>query len=164
MKLPSTSNISSSKKKKKIKMLGIYKLPGQCIQSGEQWNANIAFQTLTAVPGLRDTLKDTVTSHVLPLWLWHFSRIICLGNKLSPPDGLQTVKDTIQLNSFWTFFSPGILNNCHLAELKPYILSFATHDRVISLRLLQAFKKVKLQVFGLNIFCHLYTEFDSEAF
>lgn len=133
-------------------MLGIYKLPGQCIRSREQWNASVELQTLTALPGLHHTLKDTVTSHILPLWLWRFSRIICLGNKLSPPDGHQTVKDTIQLNSSWTFFSPGILYNSHLAELEPYILSLANHDRIISLKLLQAFKKAKLHIFGLNIF------------
>lgn len=60
------------------KMLGIYKLPGQCIWSREQWNACIALQTLTAVPKLHNTLRDTVTSHIPPLWLWHFPRIISI--------------------------------------------------------------------------------------
>lgn len=55
--------------KKNIDMHGIYRLPGQCftgIWSREQWNTSVTLQMLAAVPGLPDTLKDTVTSHILP--------------------------------------------------------------------------------------------------
>lgn len=59
--------------KKKIKILSIYKLPGQCftgIWYREQWNTSVTLQMLTAVPGLPDTLKDSVISHIPPPWLW----------------------------------------------------------------------------------------------
>lgn len=44
-------------------MLGIYKLPGQCIRSGEQWNASAALQTLPAVQDSTIPLRTLLQNH-----------------------------------------------------------------------------------------------------